>query len=140
MSTSMLFRTAPILVGLSLLTSSPTAQVRPAPDVLARALQTRYQGIRDFSADFVQTYRGGVLRTRHPADGVITARQNALGSHQPGEICPHGQRASIAPGPAGSSPRSLDDQALRQPSFNGAAIFRGFHGHHGAPARHDCPS
>ena len=28
------------------------------------ALQQRYRGVRDFSADFVHTYQGGVLRTR----------------------------------------------------------------------------
>ena len=37
------------------------AQDRPAADVLARVVQQRYQGIRDFSAAFVHTYRGGVL-------------------------------------------------------------------------------
>ena len=51
---------APALVG---------AQTRPEPDALARALQQRYQGIRDFSADFVHSYRGGVLKTRTEEHG-----------------------------------------------------------------------
>jgi outer membrane lipoprotein carrier protein len=42
-----------------------------SPDALARALQKRYQGIRDFSADFVQTYRGGVLRTQSREEGTV---------------------------------------------------------------------
>jgi len=43
------------------------AKASPAgkpPDALARELQTRYQSIRDFSADFVQSYRAGVLKTQ----------------------------------------------------------------------------
>src|SRR2546425_11228157 len=39
-------------------------QARPAPEALARSLQQRYQGIKDFSADFVHNYRGGVLKTQ----------------------------------------------------------------------------
>ena len=34
----------------------------PAAQELARALQKKYDGIRDFSADFVHSYRGGVLK------------------------------------------------------------------------------
>jgi outer membrane lipoprotein carrier protein len=37
---------------------------RPSPDALARDLQVRYQSIRDYSADFVQSYRAGVLKTQ----------------------------------------------------------------------------
>ena len=44
--------------------AQPAAGTRQAPDALAQALQQRYQTIKDFSADFSQTYRGGVLRTR----------------------------------------------------------------------------
>src|SRR5436853_6049872 len=38
-------------------------QTKPAPEALAKSLQQRYQGIKDFSADFVHNYRGGVLKT-----------------------------------------------------------------------------
>jgi len=38
----------------------PAAQALPAEDV-ARALQARYDTILDFSADFLQAYRGGIL-------------------------------------------------------------------------------
>ncbi len=34
----------------------------PSPAELAQSLQRKYDTIRDFSADFVHTYRGGVLR------------------------------------------------------------------------------
>jgi len=51
------------------------AQDRQAPDALAKALQQRYQGIRDFSADFVQTYRGGVLRTETREQGTVSVKK-----------------------------------------------------------------
>jgi outer membrane lipoprotein carrier protein len=44
-------------------------------EAIARALQTRYQGIRDFSADFVQTYRGGVLKTRTSQRGTVVVKK-----------------------------------------------------------------
>lgn len=49
---------------------SSAQAVQPA-DALARALETRYRGIRDFSADFVQTYRGGVLKTQTQERGTV---------------------------------------------------------------------
>ena len=51
------------------------AQQAQSPDALARALQKRYQGIRDFSADFVQTYRGGVLRTQSREEGRVSVKK-----------------------------------------------------------------
>jgi outer membrane lipoprotein carrier protein len=37
------------------------AQAPADPEALARALQRKYETLRDFTADFVHTYRGGVL-------------------------------------------------------------------------------
>ncbi len=51
------------------------AQPRPAPDALAKSLQQRYQGIRDFSADFVHSYRGGVLRTQTQERGTVSVKK-----------------------------------------------------------------
>ena len=51
------------------------AQTRPEPEALARRLQQRYQGIKDFSADFVHTYRGGVLKTRTQERGKVTVKK-----------------------------------------------------------------
>src|SRR5437868_5992643 len=51
------------------------AQTRQAPDALARALQQRYQGVRDFSADFTHTYRGGVLRTQASEHGTVVIKK-----------------------------------------------------------------
>jgi outer membrane lipoprotein carrier protein len=47
----------------------------PSADALARALQQRYQTIKDFSADFVHTYRGGVLRTQTSERGTVKIKK-----------------------------------------------------------------
>jgi len=51
------------------------AQNRPAADALARSLQQRYQGIKDFSADFVHSYRGGVLKTQTQERGIVSVKK-----------------------------------------------------------------
>lgn len=42
---------------------------------LAAALQKRYATVRDFSADFVHAYRGGVLRTQAVERGQVTIKK-----------------------------------------------------------------
>ena len=64
-----------LLLILSLIPAAVGAQARPAPDVLARSLQQRYQGVRDFSADFVHSYRGGVLRTQTRERGTVAVKK-----------------------------------------------------------------
>ena len=64
-----------MLLVLSLMPAVLGAQARPAPDALARSLQERYQGIRDFSADFVHSYRGGVLRTQTRERGIVSVKK-----------------------------------------------------------------
>jgi outer membrane lipoprotein carrier protein len=51
------------------------AQAKPTPEALARSLQQRYQGIKDFSADFVHNYRGGVLKTQTQERGKVTVKK-----------------------------------------------------------------
>lgn len=41
----------------------------------ARRLQARYDAITDFSADFVQTYRGGVLRKTTTESGTVAIKK-----------------------------------------------------------------
>ena len=48
---------------------------RPTPDALAKSLQQRYAKIRDFSADFVHTYRGGVLRKQATERGTVAVKK-----------------------------------------------------------------
>jgi outer membrane lipoprotein carrier protein len=63
---------------LLLAASSLHAQQPQSPDVLARALQKRYDGIRDFSADFTQTYKGGVLKTQTKARGTALVKKPGM--------------------------------------------------------------
>jgi outer membrane lipoprotein carrier protein len=63
------------LLVLGLVPAHLGAQAPPTPDAIARALQTRYQTIRDFSADFSQTYRGGALRTQTREEGTVAVKK-----------------------------------------------------------------
>ncbi len=65
-------------VVLVVLLSSPvlgSAQTGQSPEALAKALQARYQSVRDFTADFVQIYRGGVLRTETRESGTVAVKK-----------------------------------------------------------------
>lgn len=73
----------PLIVLLAAFTASISAQTSPTdsrqpPDALAKALQQRYQGIKDFSADFSQSYRGGVLRTQTVEQGTVSVKKPGL--------------------------------------------------------------
>src|SRR5688500_19290042 len=57
--------------------ASLTAQNDPM--ALAAKVQQRYNGIKDFQGDFVQTYEGGVLRTK-------TTERGSLKIKRPGRI------------------------------------------------------
>ena len=61
-----------VLLSLPVLGS---AQGERSPQDLARALQARYQNVRDFTADFVQSYRGGVLRTETRERGTVMVKK-----------------------------------------------------------------
>jgi outer membrane lipoprotein carrier protein len=45
------------------------------PDALAQRLQARYDGIKDFTADFTQTYEGGVLRRKTTESGALLIKK-----------------------------------------------------------------
>lgn len=70
-------RFAAIALGVWVACSAVAGQT-PAPDALAQSLQRRYQGIRDFSADFVHSYRGGVLRTQTTERGTVAVKKPGL--------------------------------------------------------------
>ena len=67
-----LFIVAAVLV---LASANPFAQAKTSPAALAIALQSRYQSIRDFSADFQQTYRAGVLKTQTRESGTVAIKK-----------------------------------------------------------------
>jgi outer membrane lipoprotein carrier protein len=66
-------------VALALITlasaSTVAGQATPTPEAIARALQDRYQKVRDFSGEFTQTYRGGVLRTASREQGTVAIKK-----------------------------------------------------------------
>jgi len=63
------------LVLLSAFAIPAVGQQQSSPADLAQALQKKYAGIRDFSADFVHTYRGGVLRKQITEKGHLLIKK-----------------------------------------------------------------
>ena len=63
-----------VLAGHSWLAAQGSAAA-PSPDALAKALQQRYQTIKDFSANFEHTYRGGALRTQTRERGTVKIKK-----------------------------------------------------------------
>ena len=68
-------RTPAVLLALLLSAALPRAQAQRPADALAKDLQTRYQSVRDFSADFVQRYRAGVLKTQTSESGTVAVKK-----------------------------------------------------------------
>ena len=52
-----------------------TGQAPSDPAALAAKVQQRYLGIRDLQGDFVQTYEGGVLRTKTTERGTVSIKR-----------------------------------------------------------------
>ncbi len=59
---------------VAILTAASSAQQQSAADA-ARALQTKYEQVRDFSADFTHTYEGGVLRKKITERGTVVIKK-----------------------------------------------------------------
>ena len=55
-------------------TPTPAAPAESASAVAGR-LQTRYDAIKDFTADFTQTYEGGVLRRKTTESGTLLVKK-----------------------------------------------------------------
>ena len=55
--------------------AAPGAQAPADPVALAAKVQLRYNGLKDFQGDFVQTYEGGVLRTRTTERGTVAIKR-----------------------------------------------------------------
>ena len=51
------------------------AQTTTDPVALAAKVQQRYNGIKDIQGDFVQTYEGGVLRTKTTERGTVAIKR-----------------------------------------------------------------
>lgn len=66
-------RLAGVLAVAASLVMPVAAQNDPA--ALAAKVQQRYNGIKDFQGDFVQTYEGGVLRTKTTERGTLAIKR-----------------------------------------------------------------
>lgn len=55
--------------------SAVAAQAPQDPTALASKVQQRYNAIKDFQGDFVQSYEGGVLRTRTTERGTVSIKR-----------------------------------------------------------------
>jgi outer membrane lipoprotein carrier protein len=63
---------------LALLLTAPAvaaAQVRPPAAETARAVQQKYDGVKDFTADFTHTYEGGVLKKKSSERGTVQIKK-----------------------------------------------------------------
>lgn len=65
-----LFVSAVALVTLGVVHAQPAD-----PVALAAKIQQRYNGVKDLQADFVQTYEGGVLRTKTTERGTVAIKR-----------------------------------------------------------------
>jgi len=60
---------------LATLPALAVAQSRPAALETARALQKKYDGVKDFTADFTHTYEGGVLKRKSTERGTVQIKK-----------------------------------------------------------------
>lgn len=67
-----------VLAALLVVPGAVSAQAPSAPEALARALQKKYDGVRDFSADFVHRYQGGVLRKAITEQGRLLVKKPGM--------------------------------------------------------------
>ena len=74
-------RHSPVIVILGTLVlagaarQAPTAQTAPTPSDLTKKLQARYQTVRDFTADFTQTYQGVLQRKAVTEKGKLQLKK-----------------------------------------------------------------
>lgn len=64
-----------IAAALSVASGFDGVAAEPSASELAQALQRKYDAIRDFSADFVHTYRGGVLKKTLTERGTLLVKK-----------------------------------------------------------------
>lgn len=70
-----MIRNLSVFFAFVLAVAGPSAQTKRPPEALAKELQTHYQSIRDFSANFTQSYRTGVLKTRTQESGTVAVKK-----------------------------------------------------------------
>ena len=65
----------PLILSLLVAPAQTGAQARPPAAETARALQQKYDRVRDFTADFTHTYEGGVLKKKAEERGTVKIRK-----------------------------------------------------------------
>lgn len=69
-------RIATLLTGVWIATATALAlQATPSPADLAKRLQARYETVRDFSADFTQTFQGVLVRRGTTEKGKVLVKK-----------------------------------------------------------------
>lgn len=63
------------LVFVTVAATLPQSGPAPSASQVADALQKKYDGIRDFSADFVHRYEGGALRRKREERGTLMVKK-----------------------------------------------------------------
>lgn len=64
-----------LLPVLLLVVPAASGQARPSAADTARALQQKYDTVKDFSADFTHTYEGGVLKRKSTERGKVQVKK-----------------------------------------------------------------
>ena len=64
-----------LLISALAVACATTATAQGDPVALAAKVQQRYNGIKDFQGDFVQSYEGGVLRTKTTERGTLAIKR-----------------------------------------------------------------
>jgi outer membrane lipoprotein carrier protein len=67
--------TSVVVITVAVAAAVPLAQPKETAEQLAARIQARYDTIRDFEADFVQTYQGGLLRTKTTEQGTVAIKR-----------------------------------------------------------------
>lgn len=62
-------------VGIAVLLTVSLGAQSPTADTLARDVQRKYDRVADFSADFVHSYRGGILRQQATERGTLLVKK-----------------------------------------------------------------
>ncbi len=64
-----------LALALAVLLTVSTGAQSPTADTVARDLQRKYDKVTDFSADFVHSYRGGVLKQQATERGTLLVKK-----------------------------------------------------------------
>lgn len=65
----------PLILLLVLGPAPARSQARPSAPETARALQQKYDRVKDFTADFTHTYEGGVLKKKSVEHGTVQIKK-----------------------------------------------------------------